>query len=244
MRIPKTKKHKFSKRTLEFLAKAGRQKNPDWLDKNVEDYETLLRQPFIELAEEIKFALKPLAPDYHFPTKGLARIKRPAFKVARGQSQYKDWISMIATRPSKSRFESYPHLFFGLFPNEDVSVLLAGGLWQPTSRQTRLIREAIKKDSEPFHELFFDRSFKARFKKGFSMDNTSNRVPRGFPADHKDVNWLKLKNFVVLKEIAIKDFSSPKFSDSVIEDFKQVLRLNKLLDKALRLEWPPQQGRR
>ena len=76
------------------------------------------------------------------------------------------------------------------------------------------------------------------------MDNTSNRVPRGFPADHKDVNWLKLKNFVVLKEIAIKDFSSPKFSDSVIEDFKQALRLNKLLDKALRLEWPPQQGRR
>ena len=76
------------------------------------------------------------------------------------------------------------------------------------------------------------------------MDNTSDRVPRGFPVDHKDMNWLKLKRFVVWKEISIKDFSSSNLSESVIGDFKQALRLNKLLDKALRLDWPPQQGNR
>ncbi len=230
---------KFSKHTLEFLTKAGRQKNPHWLEKNAEEYEEVLRKPFIALAEKIKAELKPTAPDYHFPSKGLARIKRPDFKVAGGQSQYKDWVSMIASRPAKSRFESNPHLFFGLFPNEEDSIIVAGGLWQPTSQQARLIREAISKDAEPFHALFSDRKFKARFKDGFYMADASERVPRGFPKDHEDIAWIKLKKFVVYKKISVKDFVSAKFSESVVKDFEQILRLNQLLDKALKLEWPP-----
>ncbi len=228
---------KFSKKTLDFLIKAGRQKNPSWLEKNNAEYEAVLRKPFITLAEKIKGALKPLAADYHFPSKGLGRIKRPEFKVAGGLPRYKDWISLIATRPPKSRFESNPVLFFGLFPNEDDTIIVAGGLWQPSSQQMRLIREAISEDSSPFHNLFSDSHFKARFKKGFSMEKTSTRVPRGFSEDHEDIDWIKLKSFVVSKKISLKDFSSPRFSDSVIKDFQQALRLNKLIDKALRLNW-------
>ncbi len=235
-----SQENKFSATTLDFLVKAGRQKSPLWLEKNREQYETVLRKPFVGLAENIKAALKSDTPDYHFPTYGLARIKRPNFKVVGGQNQYKDWISMIASRPSKSRFESNPHLFFGLFPNEEAKILLAGGLWQPSSHQLRLIREAINIDASPFHELFSDLNFKARFKKGFSMDNVSTRVPKVFSDTHKDIHWLKLKNFVVIKEISIKDFSSLKFSESVIKDFRQALRLNRLLDKAIKLDWPPQ----
>lgn len=236
----KSVNHKFSKETLEFLAKAGRQKKPDWLDKNSAQYEEVLRKPFIELAEKIKSSLKSSAVDYHFPSKGLARIKRPDFKVQGGENQYKDWISMIATRPAKSRFDSNPHLFFGLFPNEKCKVLLAGGLYQPTSQQTRLIREAISKDSEPFRKLFADADFKGRFKKGFSIKKIANRVPRGFDENHADILWIKLKNFVVIKEIPMKEFTSKGFSDSVVKDFKQALRLNRLLDLALQLNWPPE----
>ena len=231
--------HKFCKETLEFLAKAGRQKKPDWLEKNMKQYEEVLRKPFIELAETIKISMKASATDYHFPSKGLARIKRPDFKVQGGENQYKDWISMIATRPSKSRFESNPHLFFGLFPNEKSKVLVAGGLYQPTSQQTRRIREAISKDSKPFRKLFSDADFKKRFKNNFSIEKIADRVPRGFDGNHDDILWIKLKNFVVIKEISMKEFTSKNFSDSVVKDFVQALRLNRLLDSALQLDWPP-----
>ncbi len=233
----KIKTKTFSKKTLDFLMKAGKQKSPDWLDKNMDEYEQVLRKPFIELAEKVKAALQPVAPGYHFPSKGLARIKRPAFKVTGGQSQYKDWISMIPTTPSKSRFESNPHLFFGIFPNEKDSILIAGGLWQPSSQQTRLIREAINKNAEPFHELFADKNFKSRFKNGFYMNEIATKVPRGFSEQHTDVAWLKLKKFVVYKKVSVKDFSSTKFSEFVIEDFKQALRLNQLIEKALKMDW-------
>lgn len=235
----KTILKKFSKKTLEFLVKAGKQKSPNWLEKNKKEYETFVREPFIELAEKVKLTLKPIAYDYHFPSSGLARIKRPDFKVRGGQNQYKDWISMIASRPTSSRFESNPHLFFGLFPNEEDKIIIAGGLWQPNSKQIRLVREAINQDSEPFHKLFRDKNFKARFKTDFHQSLISPRTPRGFSENHKDIDWIKLKRFVVYKVVSIKEFSSPDFANYVIEDFKQALRLNNLLDQALKAKWPP-----
>ena len=36
------KAQKFSKKTLDFLVKAGKQKNPKWLEKNMEEYELVL----------------------------------------------------------------------------------------------------------------------------------------------------------------------------------------------------------
>ncbi len=80
--VTKIKQQKFSKKTLDFLVKAGKQKNPMWLEKNMEEYERVVRGPFVALAEQIKKALQPLAKEYHFPSKGLARTKRPDFKVA------------------------------------------------------------------------------------------------------------------------------------------------------------------
>jgi len=227
---------RFSKKALDFLVKAGNQNKEDWLEKNQSEYEKVLKKPFIALAIKLKVWLRPLAPKYHFPTKGLGRIKRPAFKVARGQPLYKDWLSIIATRPAPSRFESHPHLFFGLFPNEDKKVLVACGLWQPTSRQTRRIREAIRSDARPFQNLFKDQAFKARFPSGFCLDSMATRVPRGFLESDDNIDWIKLKNFVVMKEISLKAFSSPHFSDQLVHDFTQGLRLNKLLDKALQ-DW-------
>jgi len=240
----KTSSHpmRFSKKTLEFLVKAGRQKKETWLEKNQDEYEEVLKKPFIALAIKLKVRLRPLAPQYHFPTKGLGRIKRPAFKVARGQTLYKDWLSMIATRPAPTRFESNPHLFFGLFPNEDKKVLVACGLWQPTSRQTRLIREAIRINPQPFKELFKDKAFSSRFPSDFCQDNMANRVPRGFLESDENLNWIKLKNFVVMKEIGLKAFSSPKFIDELVHDFTQGLRLNGLLEKAIQSDWPRRIG--
>ncbi len=146
---------------------------------------------------------------------------------------------MIATSPSKNRFESNPHLFFGLFPNEDHKILIAGGLWQPTSQQARLVREAISKDAKPFRKLFSDKQFRSCFETGFHMEDVSSRTPRGFSEEHKDIAWIKLKKFVVYKVISQKDFSSTKFEDAVIKDLKQALRLNQLLDHALKMRWPP-----
>lgn len=67
---------KFTSRTLPFLIEAGQQTDPNWLEENHAAYEAHVRGPFIDLAERLKTALQPIVPDYHFPVKGIGRIKK------------------------------------------------------------------------------------------------------------------------------------------------------------------------
>lgn len=223
---------KFSKKTIPFLTKAGQQSDPEWLTAHQTEYDALVKLPFIELAEHLKQAMQPDAADYHFPTKGIGRIKRMANKVMPGEPHYKDWLSLSASRPSDSRFERNPHLFFGILPNEAPwnGVIVSGGLFMPSGPQLKKMRNAIAEDAKPFHTLFKDKKFKTCFKESFSTFNVSSRAPRGFDPGHSEMNWLRLKSFLVVKKISMTEFTSPDLADSLVTDFKQLLRLNRLIE--------------
>lgn len=233
--VPET----FSHDSLEFLKLAGKQKKEDWLSKNDVKYQRLIRAPLLALAESVSYELTAEARGYHFPLRGIGRIKKAVNKVEHGGAHFKDWVSYIATRPSKDRFEKNPLLFFGLLPNDPQwnGVVVAGGLYMTSSRQARRIRQAIAADSEPFKALFRDSAFKKHFKHGFEPIMKAQRCPRGFDADHPDIEWIKLKTFFVCKRLTTAEFSSPHLSKNLAGDFRQLLRLNELLQTAVDGSW-------
>jgi uncharacterized protein (TIGR02453 family) len=225
----------FSPKTIAFLKKALKQKRPDWLEKNHEEYEAVIREPLVHLAETVSRELRKLAPDYHFPQKGIGRLKRPAHRVEeKGGGLYKGWLSYSAGRPRASRFEHNPNLYFMIdSEDDDDPVLVAGGLYMPSSNQLRKIREFISNDASIFDRLFESKDFARRFRGGFSKDKTATRAPRGFDPDHERMDWLKLQAFFVWRPYTKKEFSSPKFASLVAADFKQILRMNRLLESVL-----------
>ena len=226
---------KFTRDTIPFLTKAGKQKNPNWLDKHQDEFERVVKTPFVQLARTLKERLLPVARGYHFPTQGIGRIKRPPHKVLGGESQYKDWLSITMARPTGNRFLRNPHLFFGILSNHPNwnAIVVSGGLYLPGSEQIKNVRRAIERDASPFHDIFDDPAFRARFKTGFAPDLKSTRVPRDFDPDHADVEWLKLKQFYVVKKIPRSIFLSGKLDDNLIADYTQLLRLNTVLERAL-----------
>ena len=225
----------FSEESLQFLKLAGEQDEPTWLEENDAKYQQLIRAPLLALGETLKDALVVESNGYHFPIKGIGRIKKPANKVSLNGVSFKDWVSYIATRPSLSRFEKNPLLFFGLLPNDPEwkGVVVAGGLYMASSTQTRRIRQAIADDSKPFKKLFADKEFQKSFKTGFNPLMKGKACPRGFDADHPDIEWIKLKTFFVSKKLTMKELSSPELAANVVRDFRQLLRLNVLLDAAI-----------
>ncbi len=231
---------RFSKHTLDFIRKASRQKHPEWLARNRAEYELHLLEPLRHLARHLKSELGEKATGYHFPQKGIGRLRRPSNRVAEtGGGLYKNWISYSASRPSGSRFDHNPNLYFMIDPNdEDDSVLVAGGLYMASSRQLRSIREAIAKNAAPFDRLFASKAFAARFPGGFSTEKTSTRPPRGFDPQHPRLKWLKLQGFFVWRSYSKKEFASPQFASLVERDFEQILRLNELLDQAIQGRQP------
>ncbi len=65
----------------------------------------------------------------------------------------------------------------------------------------------------------------------------ATRCPRGFDADHPDIEWIKLTTFFVSRILTAKEFSSPALAQNVVNDFRQLLRLNALLQKAVDGNW-------
>ena len=229
-------KTKFSKKTLEFLSTAGKQTDPRWLERHAADYERLVKDPFVEFARELKIRLAPVAPGYHFPVQGIGRIKIAANKVGRGDPANKNQLTLAIAKPTGLRFEWNPRLIFGLYTadTEWAGVVVAGGLFKkPTAEQLRAVRTAIDVDPEPFDQLFADRAFRARFKTDFDRTDRISRAPKGFAPDAPKLDWLKLKRFVVVKTIPSAVFTAPTFIDEVTKDFRQLLRLNDLLYRAL-----------
>jgi uncharacterized protein (TIGR02453 family) len=225
---------RFSDRTLKFLLKASRQKRTDWLERNRAEYETVLLEPLKHLAATLKTQLAPIAPGYHFPQKGIGRLRRPAHRVEGGRDLYKSWMAYSASVPAESRFDHNPNLFFLIHPEDkDDSVLVAGGLYMPSSRQVRAIREAIAQDASAFDQLFASKEFVRCFKGGFSKEKISSRVPRGFDPNHPRMDWIRLQAFFVWRRYSLREIGSPKFASLVVRDWKQILRLNELLDQAL-----------
>lgn len=226
---------KFSRETLEFLLKAGRQKRNDWLDEHQDQYQQLLLAPLLRLAQHLQREVMPQATGYHFPSRGIGRIKRPANRVSeRGGSLFKNWMAYSASRPAESRFEKNPSLLFLLQPEDrEDSVLVAGGLYQPSSRQLKAIRSAIAIDATPFTKLFQSKAFKARFPGGFSLERTSTRVPRGFDASHPKLEWIKLQGYYVWRSYPLSLFGTHDLFDELAQDWLQALRLNQLLTEAI-----------
>lgn len=226
---------RFTKASLPFLASTKIQRDPEWLDRERDTFDRLLRLPLTHVARVIERDLKSMAPRYHVPTKGIGRIKIPAYKVGRGDPFFKDTMSIRATIPSGERFEYNPHLTFNLWPNEPGwrGVFVVGGLYKPKSHQIKRVRQMIADEPGPYHDLFADRRFRARFTNSFSTTLTNTRVPRGFAPDHPDLAWIKLKTFTVVKPYGLDAFTSPDLAEQVSADFCQLTRLNELLLVAL-----------
>lgn len=226
---------KFNKNTLPFLREAGSQIKNEWLEDHESEYEQHLRRPFVALVEKLKDALSKSAADYHFPTRNLAKIKKMANRVNQGEPVNKDWVSISVSRPQISRFEHYPHLFFGILPDQPEwnGIFITGGLFMPTSAQMKKVRLGIARNAQPFHKLFADAKFKNRFPEGFSKRQTGVRTPLGFDADHPEIEWLKLKSFMVERKVTVAEFTSSAFFDNISADFHQLLKLNRLLESIL-----------
>jgi len=223
---------RFSQDSIDFITKASRQKKAEWLDKNKDEYQIVLVEPMRELMEKVSTALKPEAPGYRFPTRQHARIRRGADQ---SMGPFRDWIGAHVGRDSGSRYEDLPSLYFQLADGHE-EIFSAGGLYMPSADQTKHIRKWIDQDPSALEELLVDRDFKKVFK-GLGQERVLKTKPRDYPIDHPKIEWLKLSAWYVWRPISKKVLFSKDFSKVLIEDWHQVLRLNRVLDQYTQ-SWP------
>jgi uncharacterized protein (TIGR02453 family) len=218
---------RFNQASIDFLNKAARQKKTDWLDKNREEYQEVLVEPMRALMEAVAKNLRAEAPGYRFPTRNFARIKR-SWESEENMGPYRDWFHTSLSRDSESRYESLPNLYFHFADNDFHS---AGGHYLPSADQTKHIRSWIAHDPSELEDLLEDKAFKKIFKEGLGTERMLKTKPRDYPVDHPKFDWLRLSAWYVWRNIPKKIVLSKNFADVLTEDWRQVLRLNRILDK-------------
>jgi uncharacterized protein (TIGR02453 family) len=145
--------------------------------------------------------------------KSLYRIYRDT-RFSTDKTPYKTHWSGSFKRLGKQRRGGY------YFHIESGNSFVAGGFFGPSPQDLKLIRENIAFNAEPLREVLKDQTFITSFDrlKGEQLKTT----PKGFDAEHKDIDLLRYKQFLLVHHFADEEVLKTDFVANCNQMFKNM----------------------
>jgi uncharacterized protein (TIGR02453 family) len=217
----------ISKDTITFLKNLGKNNNREWLQGHKADFEKA-KEDFEGLVGDFIGRIAKFDPEVGglLPETCIFRIYRDV-RFSKDKSPYKpNFGAYISPGGRKSPAPGY---YFHLEPGHSF---LAAGKHNPDPAELLKIRKAIAGDTDGFVKIVNSKSFKKCF--GELRGETLKTTPKGFPADHKAIEFLKLKSFMAAIEIPDDKFLvSKEFPTFVAGACKDAKPLVDFMRKAL-----------
>lgn len=213
----------------QFLAELSENNNRAWFVMNKPRYD-ILRAEFLELVTGLIADISKFDPAVAGcnPKKALFRINRD-MRFSKEKIPYKTHFSAAINasglkKPSQGGGATY---YFHI--DQTGTLLIAGGEWMPPSERLRAIRQHVIDDAEGFSKLLKNKKLKETYG-DLQQEGKLTRPPKGFDADVPHLEYIKLKSFIVWKEIEVKKISS--LEKLLASDFKDTYPLISWLRQA------------
>ena len=216
----------IGKTTLEFLNGLKYNNNREWFQNNQTVYKEAKAnvESFVqELINEIVL--------FDPGIKGL-EVKNCLFRINRDirfsneKSPYKTNFGAFIVKGGKKNGDKYAGYYFHLEPG---SSMIAGGAYVPPSPWLNAIREKISDETDEFLKIINDKNFKKYF--GTVEGERLKTAPKGYPADHPQIEYLKLKSLLAMNEVPDEKVLSPGYFEYVVGGFRAMKPLNDFLSK-------------
>lgn len=208
----------------QFLAELAENNNRPWFVMNKPRYD-ILRAEFLELVSGLirdisKF--DPAVADCN-PKKALFRINRD-MRFSHDKSPYKTHFSAAITasglkKPSQGGGPAY---YFHV--NEQGLLLVAGGEYMPPADRLRAIRQRVIEDAAGFNKVLKNKKLKETFG-GLQEEGKLTRPPKGFEPDVPNIEFVKLKSFIVWTETSLKENIPNDLGKELLAGFKDAYPL-------------------
>lgn len=198
--------------TLDFLLALQKHNNKAWFEAHRAGYQEA-RLRFEEYVDAFIDEFRPIEDFANLSAKAcFFRINRDV-RFSKDKSPYKSNMGAPIALGGKHSIRApyYIHL-----EPPDKS-FLAGGLYAPTPEQLAAIREAIDRDPEPLKAAINNRAFKKYF--GTLSGEKLKTPPRGYAADHPEIELLKFKQFITIHPLSDKDVLAPRLLSHTVEVF-------------------------
>lgn len=198
----------FEKSSLSYLKKLKINNNRDWFAEHKSIF-IEAQNNAKELYAEIRNNLEKHDEIEKFK---LFRIYRDV-RFSKDKTPYKPHFSGSFSRLGKHLRGGY---YLRIRPGESF---LAGGFWEPNKEDLFRLRKEIEVDASEFREILEDKNFQHYFGNTFKGDELKT-APRGFDKEHPDVDLLRKKGFIAVRNFTDDEVLSTNFSLEVDKSYK------------------------
>jgi uncharacterized protein (TIGR02453 family) len=219
----------LKKETLDFLKKLDRNNDREWFNEHKAEF-SAAKENITALTGFLISQISKFDPDISgtLPEDCVFRIYRD-IRFSKNKNPYKNNLgAYVAPGGRKSMSPGY---YYHIQPGQ---CFIAAGLHMPESSELLKVRNAIADKSDEFLKILKAKGFKDRF--GELHGEKLKTMPKGFPADHPMIEYLKMKSMTVHREYKTdKVVLSKEYPNLLVADAKAMFPLVTFLRKALKL---------
>jgi uncharacterized protein (TIGR02453 family) len=215
-----------SKIILEFLIDLQFHNNRNWFKENDARYRAA-KLEFESFIDELMPEVKKLDPtiDIVEGKKSIFRIYRDV-RFSKNKEPYKTNMGgHICRGGRKSYFGGY------YIHNEPDNSFIGGGVYMPFPSHLKAIRTEIFNNIDEYKKIIFSKEFVSTF--GEVQGSKLKMAPKGYDKEFPDIDLLKFKDYTVMHKISNEDLLSSNFKERVLSVFKQQVKFNDFLNKAI-----------
>ena len=198
----------FEKSSLEYLKKLKKNNNRDWFNEtkpifkkaqdNAKELYAAIRENLEKQDEIDKFKLFRIYRDVRF---------------SKDKTPYQPHFAGSFSRLGKELRGGY---YLRIRPGESF---LAGGFWEPNKEDILRIRKEIEQDASEIRDILKDKNYIKYFGGTFEGEELKT-APRGFDKAHPDVDLLRKKGFIAVRNFTDKEVLASNFLDEIDNSFK------------------------
>lgn len=204
----------FSPQAIDFLRKLKRNNRREWFEARRDVYERELKAPMLALIERLTQGMMDYAPDHlRPPHKCMLRIYRDT-RFSADKTPYKDHVSAWWTRNGLEKTSGGGY-YLQISATE---LVIAAGVYMPPKEQLFAIRHFLLEHYGEFRRLMEDK--KLRAKMTLHDPQSLTRPPKGFPAEHPAIEWIKWRQWGAVATLPAADALKPKLAARIEEHFR------------------------
>ena len=227
--MPVSRYATFVPETLEFLRELKANNDRDWFNANKSRYEHDVLDVALRFIQSMQDPLAGIAPHFTAIPKrmggSLMRVYRDT-RFSKNKPPYKTNIGTQFRHEMAKDVHSQGY-YVHIDPDQ---VFLAAGMWRPAPDALRAIRERISARPAEWRRACEDKAFSRHFRPG---GESLSRPPRGFSGEHPQIEDIRRKDFIAVKDLSIDDALAPRFQQKVETAFEAAAPYMRFLCKAV-----------
>ena len=204
--------------------------NREWFAAHKTEYEEI-RVWWTDGMEKVRVLVADEWPEAKYGILKTFRIYRDT-RFSLDKTPYKTHIGSTLAPPGAYNVHSSGfYIELGL-PIDDSGVF--AGIWAPESKELAKLRRAIVDNIDEWEDIVNAPAFVKYFPKWFG--ERLKTAPKGWPKDHPQIEYLRLKHLGRQAAMSRRQFLSEKWCDEIAVRIKAALPLVQFLDYSLNEE--------